>query len=291
MYTRILRVAPSPNGYLHLGHAYSALLNHDMARDLGGRLLLRIEDIDASRCRPEYEAAIYQDLGWLGISWGESVRRQSEQFDDHQAALVKLEAQGLIYPSFESRSEIAALVAARDRQGHWPRDPDGVPLYPGRARKLPAAERERRRRAGEPFALRLAMDAAVARAGVLTWTETGMGPQGQTGLVAAAPQMWGDVVLARKELPASYHLAVTVDDALQGVTDVVRGQDLFWATGIHRLLQVLLGLPEPVYHHHKLILDADGRKLSKSTQATSLRELRAAGATPADVRRMVGLGR
>jgi glutamyl-Q tRNA(Asp) synthetase len=291
MYTRILRVAPSPNGYLHLGHAYSALLNYDMARDLGGRLLLRIEDIDASRCRPEYEAAIYQDLGWLGISWDESVRRQSEQFDDHRAALVKLEAQGLIYPSFESRSEIAALVAARDRQGHWPRDPDGVPLYSGRARKLPAAERERRRRAGEPFALRLAMDAAVARAGVLTWTETGLGPQGQTGLVTAAPHMWGDVVLARKEMPASYHLAVTVDDALQGVTDVVRGQDLFWATGIHRLLQVLLGLPEPVYHHHKLILDADGRKLSKSTQATSLGELRAAGATPADVRRMVGLGR
>jgi glutamyl-Q tRNA(Asp) synthetase len=289
MYTRILRFAPSPNGYLHLGHAYSALLNHDMARDLGGRLLLRIEDIDVSRCRPEYEAAIYQDLEWLGISWDESVRRQSKQFEDYKAALAELEAQGLIYPSFESRSEIAALVAARNRQGRWPRDPDGVPLYPGHARKLPAAER--RRRAGEPYALRLAMDAAVARAGVLTWTETGKGPQGQTGLVTAAPHMWGDVVLARKEMPASYHLAVTVDDALQGVTDVVRGQDLFWATGIHRLLQVLLGLPEPVYHHHKLILDADGRKLSKSTQATSLRELRAAGATAVDVRRMVGLAR
>ena len=291
MYTRILRFAPSPNGYLHLGHAYSALLNHDMARDLGGRLLLRIEDIDVSRCRPEYEAAIYQDLAWLGISWDTSVRRQSEQFDDYRAALAKLEAQGLIYPSFESRSEIAALVAARERQGHWPRDPDGVPLYPGDARQLPAAERERRRRAGEPYALRLALDAAIARAGVLTWTETGSGPQGQTGIVEAAPQMWGDVVLARKEVPASYHLAVAIDDARQCVTDVVRGQDLFWATGIHRLLQALLGLPQPVYHHHKLILDADGRKLSKSTQATSLRELRAAGATPADVRRMVGLGR
>jgi len=291
MYTRILRFAPSPNGYLHLGHAYSALLNHDMARDLGGRLLLRIEDIDVSRCRPQYEAAIYQDLGWLGISWDTSVRRQSEQFDDYRAALAKLEAQGLIYPSFESRSEIAALVAARDRQGHWPRDPDGVPLYPGDARQLPAAERERRRRAGEPYALRLALDAAVARAGVLTWTETGSGPQGQTGVVEAAPQMWGDVVLARKEVPASYHLAVAVDDALQGVTDVVRGQDLFWATGIHRLLQALLGLPQPVYHHHKLILDADGRKLSKSTQATSLRKLRAAGATAVDIRRMVGLVR
>jgi len=291
MYTRILRFAPSPNGYLHLGHAYSALLNHDMARDLGGRLLLRIEDIDVSRCRPEYEAAIYQDLAWLGISWDTSVRRQSEQFDDYRTALAKLEAQGLIYPSFESRSEITALVAARDRQGHWPRDPDGVPLYPGDARQLPAAERERRRRAGEPYALRLALDAAIARAGVLTWTETGSGPQGQTGIVEAAPQMWGDVVLARKEVLASYHLAVAIDDARQGVTDVVRGQDLFWATGIHRLLQALLGLPQPVYHHHKLILDADGRKLSKSTQATSLRELRAAGATPADVRRMVGLGR
>jgi glutamyl-Q tRNA(Asp) synthetase len=252
---------------------------------------LRIEDIDVSRCRPQYEATIYQDLGWLGISCDTSVRRQSEQFDDYRAALAKLEAQGLIYPSFESRSEITALVAARNRQGRWPRDPDGVPLYPGDARQLPAAERERRRRAGEPYALRLALNAAIARAGVLTWTETGSGPQGQTGVVEAAPQMWGDVVLARKEVPASYHLAVAVDDAIQGVTDVVRGQDLFWATGIHRLLQVLLGLPQPVYHHHKLILDADGRKLSKSTQATSLRKLRAAGATAADVRRMVGLVR
>ena len=291
MHTRVLRFAPSPNGYLHLGHAYSALLNHDMARELGGRLLLRIEDIDAPRCRPEYEAAIYEDLGWLGISWMEPVRRQSEHFDDYRAALARLEAQGLIYPSFESRSEISALVAERDRERSWPRDPDGVPLYPGRARKMPLAERERRRRAGEHFALRLAMDAAVARAGVLTWTETGSGPYGQTGLVIAAPQRWGDVVLARKEVPTSYHLAVVVDDALQGVSDVVRGQDLFWSTSIHRLLQALLGLPEPVYHHHRLILDADGRKLAKVTQATSLRELRAAGASVADIRRMVGLGR
>ncbi len=291
MYTRILRFAPSPNGYLHLGHAYSALLNHDMARELGGRLLLRIEDIDATRCHPEYEAAIYDDLSWLGISWQEPVRRQSEHFNDYERAISKLNALNLIYPSFESRSEINALVAERDRQGRWPRDPDGVPLYPGRARKLSPAERERRRRAGDPFALRLAMDAALARAGVLHWTESGAGPGGQTGLVTAAPQIWGDVVLARKEIPTSYHLAVAVDDALQGVTDVVRGQDLFWSSSLHRLLQALLGLPEPVYHHHKLILDADGRKLSKSTQATSLRELRAAGSSPADVRRMVGLGR
>jgi glutamyl-Q tRNA(Asp) synthetase len=286
---RRLRFAPSPNGYLHLGHAYSALLNHDMARQHGGRLLLRIEDIDASRCRPDYEAAIDEDLRWLGVSWDAEVRRQSEHFDAYRAALAKLEALGLIYPSFESRGEVGALIAARERHGRWPRDPDGVPIYPGDARALTPAERERRLEAGEPFALRLAMDAAVERAGALTWTETGAGPQGETGVVTAAPQMWGDVVLARKDAPTSYHLAVTVDDAIQGVTDVVRGQDLFWSTSIHRLLQLLLGLPEPVYHHHKLIRDGTGRKLSKSTQATSLRELRAAGASAAEVRRLVGL--
>jgi len=291
MYTQVFRFAPSPNGHLHLGHAFSALVNHDMARAAGGRLLLRIEDIDAARCRPEYEAAIYEDLNWLGVAWDENVRRESEHFDDYRTALAKLDSEGLVYPSFESRAEINALVAERERLGSWPRDPDGVPLYPGRARKLPHAERQRRMAAGEPFALRLAMDASVARAGVLAWTETGGGPKGQTGRITAMPQMWGDVVLARKDVPASYHLAVVVDDAFQGVTDVVRGQDLFWATGIHRLLQTLLGLPEPVYHHHRLILDAAGRKLSKSNMAKSLRELRAGGATPMDIRRMVGLAR
>jgi len=290
-YTRVFRFAPSPNGHLHLGHAFSALLNFDMAREAGGRFLLRIEDIDKPRCRPEYEAAIYQDLDWLGITWQEPVRRQSEHFDDYAAALGKLEAQGLIYPSFESRSEINALVAVRERQGRWPRDPDGVPLYPGRARRMSRAERDRRRRDGEPFAWRLAMDAAVARTGVLTWTETGSGPLGQTGLITTAPQMWGDVVLGRKETPTSYHLAVAVDDALQGISEVVRGQDLFWSTSIHRVLQALLGLPEPIYHHHRLILDAQGRKLSKAMQAKSLRDLRAGGLTAADIRRMVGLGR
>jgi len=291
MYSRILRFAPSPNGHLHLGHAYSALLNQDMAGDLGGRLLLRIEDIDAERCRPEYEEAIYEDLRWLGISWVGPVRKQSEHFDDYGAAIAELEAQGLLYPSFESRRELTALVAELDRQGPWPRDPDGVPIYPGRARKMSAAERKRRRNAGEPFALRLAVDAAMARAGALSWTETGAGPHGQTGRITAAPQMWGDVVLARKETPTSYHLAAVVDDALQGATDVVRGRDLFWSTSIHRLLQALLGLPEPTYHHHKLILDEAGQKLSKSTRSTGLRELRAAGLSPLDIRRMVGLGR
>jgi glutamyl-Q tRNA(Asp) synthetase len=218
-------------------------------------------------------------------------RRQSEHLGDYAAALARLEGERLVYPSFESRSEISALVAERDRHSRWPRDPDGVPIYPGRARMMPAAERNRRRSAGEPYAMRLAMDAAVARAGAITWNETGLGPHGQTGVVVLAPQLWGDVVLARKDAPASYHLAVAVDDALQGVSDVVRGQDLFWSTSIHRVLQALLGLPEPTYHHHRLILDAGGRKLSKSTQATSLRELRGRGTTAADIRRMVGLGR
>jgi glutamyl-Q tRNA(Asp) synthetase len=290
MYTRVFRFAPSPNGYLHLGHAYSALLNDEMARACGGQLLLRIENIDASRCRPEYEAAIYEDLHWLGVSWTEPVRRQSDHFADYRAAVAKLEASGLLYPSFESRSEIVAMVAERERAGQWPRDPDGVPFYPGSARTMPPEERVRRRRDGQPFALRLDTEKAVARAGPLSWSESGGGPQHQTGRVAAEPLRWGDVVLARKELPTSYHLAVVVDDALQGVTDVVRGQDLFWTTAIHRLLQALLGLPELAYHHHPLILDDEGRKLSKATQATSLRQLRASGMSPAEIRRMVGLG-
>ncbi len=281
------RFAPSPNGFLHLGHAFSALLNADLAREAGGRFLLRIEDIDATRCRPEYEAAIYEDLAWLGIAWDEPVRRQSEHFDDYRAALARLDAMGLVYPSFETRAEIARLVADQEIRAPWPRDPDGAPLYPGRARALPADERAGRLAAGEPYALRLDMTAALARTGSLGWRETGA--DGASETVAADPAAWGDVVLARKETPTSYHLSVVVDDAAQGVTDVVRGRDLFAATAVHRLLQVLLGLPEPVYRHHQLILDANGRKLSKSTQATGLRELHAGGATPADIRRMVAL--
>jgi glutamyl-Q tRNA(Asp) synthetase len=278
-----------PNGHLHLGHALSALINADMAREAGGRLFLRIEDIDRARCRPEYEAAIYEDLAWLGLTWEQPVWRQSEHFDDYRAALDRLDAMCLIYASFESRAEIAVMVAGRDAKGSWPRDPDGVPLYPGSARSLPAPERARRMASGEPYALRLDMAAATKRAGPLTWTESGQGPSGETGSVAADPAAWGDTVLARKDAPASYHLAVVVDDAAQGVSDVVRGQDLFHTTSVHRLLQALLGHPEPRYRHHRLILDADGKKLSKSTAATGLRELRAGGATPADVRRMVGL--
>lgn len=283
------RFAPSPNGYLHLGHALSALMNFEAARASGGRFLLRIEDIDRTRCRPELETAIYEDLAWLGIAWEKPVRRQSEHLGEYRSALAELEAQGLLYPSFESRAEIAAQVAAAP--AGWPRDPDGVSLYPGTARGLSAAERERRIAAGEPHALRLDVAAALARmAGApLTWNETGAGPDGETGTVAATPQRWGDAILGRKETPTSYHLAVVIDDARQGITHVVRGRDLFWATGMHRLLQALLGLTTPVYHHHRLIVDADGRKLSKSTQATALRSLRGGGHTLADIRQMVGL--
>jgi glutamyl-Q tRNA(Asp) synthetase len=285
----VFRFAPSPNGYLHLGHALSALLNFDLARQTGGRLLLRIEDIDLTRCKPEFEAAIHQDLAWLGIAWEQPVRRQSEHLADYREALEKLASQGLIYPSFETRAEIAGLVARREASGGWPRDPDGAPLYPGTAKLLSSEERARLLESGAPCALRLDMAAACARAGNLGWRERGEGPNGEAGAVAARPEAWGDVILARKETPTSYHLSVVVDDALQGVTDVVRGQDLFWSTSVHRLLQQLLGLPEPAYHHHRLILDAAGRKLSKSSAATGLRELRAGGATPTDIRRMVGL--
>ncbi len=286
----VFRFAPSPNGYLHLGHALSALVNFDLAQATGGRFLLRIEDIDRTRCRPEFEAAIYEDLAWLGLSWEMPVRRQSEHFPAYQDALGRLTDAGLVYPSFESRAEIARLVAEREAVGRWPRDPDGAPLYPGAARGLSAAEREQRMESGEPYALRLDMAAAQARTGPLTWTETGVGPAGETGSELARPQAWGDVVLGRKETPTSYHLSVVVDDALQGVTHVVRGQDLFWATSVHRLLQELLGLPSPLYHHHRLILDADGRKLSKSTRATALRELRRQSVDPAAIRRAIGLG-
>jgi glutamyl-Q tRNA(Asp) synthetase len=284
----VFRFAPSPNGLLHLGHALSALLNFDLALKAGGRLLLRIEDIDRTRCRPEFEAAIHQDLAWLGIEWEEPVRRQSEHFDDYRTALEGLERAGLVYPAFESRGEIARLIAARAGPGKtpWPTDPDGAPLYPGTARTLAPDERARRR-AREPFSLRLDLDQAHARIGrTLTWNETG---EDEPGAIEARPELWGDVILGRKETPTSYHLAVVIDDALQGVTHVVRGRDLYEATAVHRLLQELLALPAPVYHHHRLVLDETGGKLAKSSDSTALRALRAAGATPADIRRLVGL--
>lgn len=287
----VFRFAPSPNGALHLGHAYSALLNRDLARQTGGRLLLRIEDIDTARCTPEFEHGILTDLAWLGLEWEEPVRRQSDHLDDYRAALDRLVDAGLAYPSFLTRGEVRAIVSEAEAEGReWPRDPDGAPLFPTAERSLSRRERGRRMAAGDPFAWRLNVEAAMAHAGgELSWREEGAGPAGETGTVDADPAAWGDVVIARKETPTSYHLSVVVDDALQGVTHVVRGRDLFFATAVHRLLQELLGLPAPVYLHHDLVLGDDGRKLSKSRGDTALAALREAGLRPEDVRRMVGL--
>lgn len=289
MTSPVFRFAPSPNGDLHLGHAYSALLNFELARTTGGRFLLRIEDIDPVRCKPEFEQAIYEDLAWLGITWDAPVRRQSQHLADYRAALDKLTALGLVYPSFESRAEIAKLVAERSSEGGWPHDPDGAPIYPGTAKQLGSDERGRLMAQGAPYALRLDMAAAVARTGPLSWTELGEEPNSEARTIAASPQDWGDVILARKETPTSYHVSVVVDDALQGVTEVVRGQDLYHATGVHRLLQELLGLPSPTYRHHRLIRDQEGRKLSKSNQSTGLRMLREEGVSPSDIRRRIDL--
>jgi glutamyl-Q tRNA(Asp) synthetase len=287
----VFRFAPSPNGPLHLGHALSALLNADMAGRTGGRMLVRIEDVDGTRARPEYERAILDDLDWLGIPYETPVRRQSEHADDYAAALERLAALGLVYRSFLSRTEIAAAIRFEEaRSGRpCPRDPDGAPLYPDIDRVRPVAEAEALAAAGRPHALRLDMEKAISLAGPLAWEEFGDDPDGPGETVAADPAAWGDAVLAGKFMPAAYHLAVVVDDALQGVTDVVRGRDLYFATAVHRLLQTLLGLPAPRYHHHRLIVGPDGRKLSKSKDAAGLSALQEAGATPADVRRMVGL--
>lgn len=276
---KIFRFAPSPNGFLHLGHAYSALLNFDLARATGRRLLLRIENIDPARSKPEYERAIVEDLSWLGISFDGTARRQSEHFDDYRAALERLDRLGLLYPCDCTRGDVARL-AGGDAQTM--RDPDGAPLYPGTCRWKPGGELAAL--AGRGVALRLRMERALALIGrPLCWQEYGEGE------VAAHPDSWGDVILARKDAPTSYHLSVVVDDALQGVTDVVRGRDLYAATGIHRLLQTLLDLSAPRYRHHALLLDAGEKKLAKSRESTSLRALRDGGATPQDIRAMVGL--
>lgn len=287
----VFRFAPSPNGELHLGHAYSALLNARLARETGGRLLLRIEDIDIGRCTPEFEEAIYRDLAWLGIEWEEPVRRQSDHFADYAEALDRLIDAGLAYPSFMSRGEARAMIVEAEAVGReWPRDPDGAPLFPTAERSLSSRERLTRIDEGEPFAWRLDIEAALAHvARPILWDEQGSGPAGETGCITADPAAWGDVVIARKEVPTSYHLAVVVDDALQGITHVVRGRDLFHATAVQRLLQELLGLSAPVYLHHDLVLGDDGRKLSKSRKDTGLAALRTAGLTPTDVTRMVGL--
>ena len=286
----VFRFAPSPNGELHLGHAYSALLNHDLARASGARFLLRHEDIDRARCTLAFERAIEADLDWLGAAPDAPPRRQSEHFDDYRAALDALADEGLIYPAFMTRGEVRGFAEQHEEtEGRsWPRDPDGAPLYPALDRDLSASERAERIADGQPFAFRLDMARAIERTGALSFTEEGDADLGAVD-VAGEPALWGDVVLARKDLPTSYHLAVVVDDALQGVTHVVRGRDLLQSTSVHRVLQSLLGLPAPAYHHHALILAPDGRKLSKSAGGSGLRHLRQAGLTARDIRRMVGL--
>lgn len=285
----IFRFAPSPNGYLHLGHALSALENKKLASEAAGDLLLRIDDIDLSRARPEFEAAISEDLAWLGIEFDGPVRRQSDHLSDYQSALDTLKDEGLAYPAFMSRADIRDHVSAAESAGDaWPRDPDGAPHYPGADRELDESERQLRIAAGAPYTWRLDMAAALSRVSTpIDWLESGSGPNGETGQVMANPGLWGDAILARRDAPVSYHLSVVVDDAVQGVSDVVRGRDLFHATSIHRLLQELLGLPVPRYHHHRLVLDADGRKLSKSRKDTAIRELKTAGLSPADVMRLI----
>lgn len=284
----VFRFAPSPNGPLHLGHALSALINQDMAGKADGRLLLRIEDIDLTRCTPDFETGIYHDMEWLGISWERPARRQSEHFGEYQAALQQLIGRGLVYPSFMTRGEVKTKVASHEAAGvPWPRDPDGSPLYPAEDRELSEVERAERLSAGLKHAWRLDMHRALEAAGSnLSWTDTG---DGERGIVEADPAAWGDVILSRSDAPSSYHLSVVLDDALQGVTHVVRGLDLFHATSVHRLLQVLLGLPEPAYHHHRLVTDPSGRKLSKSEGDSGLAELRAKGLSAADIRQLVGL--
>src|SRR4051812_46651428 len=266
----VTRFAPSPTGRLHLGHAFSALLAHDFARRRGGAFLLRIEDIDPGRSRPEHVDSIIEDLSWLGMDWDGEILFQSERLPLYAEALDRLKAAGLAYPCFCTRSAIAAEIAA---SASAPHGPDG-PLYPGTCRRLGKEERDAR--VAEPHAWRLDVAKAAREAGPLSWRDNRVE-------VPAQPETFGDVVLARKDAPTSYHLAVTVDDAAQGVTDVVRGRDLFAATHVHRLLQALLGLPSPDYHHHNLLLDAEGRRLAKRHDAQTLQSLREAGADPTEL--------
>lgn len=278
----VTRFAPSPTGYLHRGHAFSALTAHEAARREGGRFILRIEDIDATRARPEFETAILEDLAWLGLEWETPVRRQSDHLDDYQASLAALAADHLTYRCFRTRKEIAQDIgnAPHGAMDAW------------RGAPLPPDEEARRVAAGEPYAWRLSLDAAEqALAGrPLTFAEEGEGPGGEHGLITADPALGGDVVLARKDVGVAYHLAVVVDDALQGVTHVIRGQDLYEAAHVQRLLQVLLGLPAPTYRHHRLLTGPDGKRYAKRDKAETLRDLRARGVTAAELRAELGFG-
>jgi glutamyl-Q tRNA(Asp) synthetase len=290
MHQPTFRFAPSPNGHLHLGHAYSALLNLKMARNHGGKCLLRIEDIDTQRCTPELELQMLNDLEWIGFEWDEEPRRQSRHFEEYREALKELDAQNLVYPSFLSRSEIKKLIRTRETaHGEWPRDPDGSPLYPGLERHLQEPERNRLMAESKDFALRLDMEKTTQEIGTsITWTEISQDGK-STSEIERAPRLWGDVVLARKDLPVSYHLCCTLDDELQNITHVVRGKDLFEASSVQGLIRKLLGFKSPCYHHHDLILDEEGKKLSKSLKHKSLLEMRASGLNPSDIRRDLGL--
>jgi len=272
----VTRFAPSPTGYLHLGHVRSALEGWRAARREGGRFLLRLEDIDRGRCRDEYAAAILDDLDWLGIAWDGPVRRQSEHFDDYRRALDRLTALGVLYPCFCTRREIQAEIA---RSGGAPQG-ETEPPYPGTCRRLSPAELAERQGAELDYALRLDLGRALTLTGPLDWVEE---RGGKPRRVPAEPAALGDVVLARKDVPVSYHLAVTVDDAIQGVTLVTRGEDLASSTHVHRLLQALLNLPTPRYRHHPLLTDATGRRLAKRDHAQTIRAMRAAGMTPAEI--------
>ncbi len=272
----VTRFAPSPTGYLHLGHVRSALEGWHAARSAGGRFLLRLEDIDRGRCRDQFAAAIVQDLAWLGLDWDGPVRRQSEHFGDFRRALDCLDALGVLYPCFCTRHEIQAEIAAA---GGAPQGDSG-PRYPGTCRRLSAAKRAAKQCAGRDYALRLDLARALELTGRLDWIEEGTGQQRR---ILADPALLGDVVLARKDTPASYHLAVTIDDAIQGITLVTRGDDLAPATHIHRVLQALLALPTPSYRHHPLLTDAAGRRLAKRDHAQTIRAMRAVGMTRGDI--------
>ena len=289
----LFRFAPSPNGLLHLGHAYSALVNADFAKRLRGKLILRIEDIDITRCRPEHDEAIIRDLAWLGLSFDEPIRRQAQHFDDYRLLLRRLREAGLVYPCFATRKQIAQAIAAREAETGTPapRDPDGAPLYPRLCAGLDPAEAQARIESGEPFALRIDMAKALAEAERIApegLAYARFDRDGTVTRVPADPARWGDAVLMRKEIPTSYHLAVVHDDAAQGITHVVRGRDLEPATDLHVLLQCLLRLPTPLYHHHDLIRDESGEKLAKSRVSTPIAQLREEGADPAALRAMLG---
>ena len=278
----VTRFAPSPSGYLHRGHAYSALKAHEAAREAGGRFVLRIEDIDTARCRAPFEEAIYEDLAWLGLEWEEPVRRQSEHLDDYQQALDGLRQRGLLYRCFRTRKDLLEEIS---------RAPHG-PTEPFKAGPLSDKEEERLLAEDRAYAWRLSLTAARKAVGgfaQLTFNEEGEGPEGETGPIKVRPELLGDVVLGRKDVGVAYHLAVVMDDALQGITHVIRGEDLFEATHIQRLLQALLGLPEPTYRHHRLLVGPDGKRFAKRDKAQTLRELRAGGMTPAQLRVEFGL--